>query len=1006
MLRYEADTSPAPPPPTPATTPTEVECGQVLRQSTLVANDLHDCPAAGLIVGAPNIVVDLGGHTIHPPAIFVDPGEEEGLLAGVRNSGHTNVVIRNGTVKGWGYGVLLTGGTTRNVIEDMTLDGNLLAGIELNDADDGRNGNTIRDNYLTGNGESAISLINGAENSVITDNELIGNGGVGFQLVEADGHRFEGNTMVGTTASSLVDSDSGANLEHSSDNVFRNNTFTDFGDAGFVITLGSHDNLVEGNEIVRSGDAGIYVQDSNENRVIDNVAHQSSDGGVVINNGNGSVIKDNDVRFNPNGVDLSNSNDVLIENNDASNTLQTGLEIGNGVNLRVLRNKANLTGGAGISVEGGAFDANGIPVGGALIEGNTANENAETGISVADGGHTVKDNNAHNNSGFGISIGENPEVPGEPYTHTNIDGGGNKASGNVELEQCSGLICNTDGSVPLTPLDLGPPQTTIDSRPPDLTNRTSATFRFSASDNINPQTGEPYTPETGMIYECRLDPPPDPLPEPEEPGQDPPHPNEPPDPPDIPDPGNWIECFSPHFYPFLEDGSHHFEVRARDQADNVDLSPATDDWEVDITIEDEALGPDSIDPDTRIVISPPPESASATARFQFAGSDNLTPGPRLRYECRIDGGAWESCQQPGKQPTEHEYTGVEEGLHTFEVRAVDLADNEDSSPAIYEWHVDLAPTDTTEPGTTIDSGPDPITVQTNATFSYSAEEGEPTTIGLDETARFECKLDNGAWEACDPPGEPTATGSGSKYYPDIGVGAHVFSVRAVDPAGNEDQTPATHEWTISAPPVPATVFCGQKLTRSTKVLNSLHDCIWDGLVVGADGITIDLNGQTIDGSGIAAAIRNDGFDNGHRQERDREGVRLRRRSQRRHDAEHRRRAHGPQQPGGRDGPRPAARADGSAPAAAPAAAAHLQVRGRRQHPQEPGRLLERQRDLADQRHPGHPHPRQLHRRQQQRGDLDRAIRHHGGPRQPDRGDEQDRRSRSRARATTRCSTTR
>src|ERR687896_317988 len=431
VLRYAAAPGPPPPAPVPASTETEVTCGQVIRQSIKVANDLHGCPGEGLVVGAPNIVVDLNGHTIHPPAVFVDPGEEDGLLAGVRNSGYTNVVIRNGTVKGYGYGVLLTGGTTRTVIEDMTLEGNLLGGIELNDADDGRNGNTIQDNLLTSNGESAISLINGSENSVIRRNKLDGNGGVGFQLIEADGHRFENNEMSGVPLNPLIDSDSGANLEHSSDNIFRNNSFTDFGDAGLVVTLASHRNLIEGNTIVRAGDAGVYIQDSDGNRVIGNTAHQSSDGGVVITQGNNTLVRGNDVRFNPNGVDTSNSNDVLIEDNDGSDSLQSAFEIGNGVNLVVRNNTANSSGGAGISLEGGAFDANGSPLGGALIEGNTPKENAETGITVADGGHTVRDNNAHNNAGYGISIGENPELPHEPFTHTNINGGENKAGGNA-----------------------------------------------------------------------------------------------------------------------------------------------------------------------------------------------------------------------------------------------------------------------------------------------------------------------------------------------------------------------------------------------------------------------------------------------------------------------------------------------------------------------------------------------------------------------------------------------
>ena len=50
------------------------------------------------------------------------------------------------------------------------------------------------------------------------------------------------------------------------------------------------------------------------------------------------------------------------------------------------------------------------------------------------------------------------------------------------------------------------------------------------------------------------------------------------------------------------------------------------------------------------------------------------------------------------------------------------------------------------------------------------------------------------------------------------------------------------------------------LTVSIRVLNDLANCGGDGLVVGAHGITIDLNGRTIDGGGSGAGIRNNGFD--------------------------------------------------------------------------------------------------------------------------------------------------
>jgi parallel beta-helix repeat protein len=56
------------------------------------------------------------------------------------------------------------------------------------------------------------------------------------------------------------------------------------------------------------------------------------------------------------------------------------------------------------------------------------------------------------------------------------------------------------------------------------------------------------------------------------------------------------------------------------------------------------------------------------------------------------------------------------------------------------------------------------------------------------------------------------------------------------------------------------VSCGQVLTTSVVVANNLTDCPGDGLVIGAAGITVDLNGRTIDGVGLGSGIRNDGFD--------------------------------------------------------------------------------------------------------------------------------------------------
>ncbi len=53
---------------------------------------------------------------------------------------------------------------------------------------------------------------------------------------------------------------------------------------------------------------------------------------------------------------------------------------------------------------------------------------------------------------------------------------------------------------------------------------------------------------------------------------------------------------------------------------------------------------------------------------------------------------------------------------------------------------------------------------------------------------------------------------------------------------------------VSAPGASAqTLSCGQVITKSVALTDDLVDCPGDGLVVGADGITVDLNGHSVTG---------------------------------------------------------------------------------------------------------------------------------------------------------------
>ena len=124
----------------------------MLTESTLVANDLTNCPVEGLVSGAYNIVVDLNGHTIDGPTTWsrTRSGQEEGFPAGIRVSG-TNVMVRDGTVQEFGYGALLTSGTTHSMVENLEIYRNAVPASSLFDADDGRSGNTVRGSRISDN---------------------------------------------------------------------------------------------------------------------------------------------------------------------------------------------------------------------------------------------------------------------------------------------------------------------------------------------------------------------------------------------------------------------------------------------------------------------------------------------------------------------------------------------------------------------------------------------------------------------------------------------------------------------------------------------------------------------------------------------------------------------------------------------------------------------------------------------------------------------------------------
>jgi hypothetical protein len=184
-------------------------------------------------------------------------------------------------------------------------------------------------------------------------------------------------------------------------------------------------------------------------------------------------------------------------------------------------------------------------------------------------------------------------------------------------------------------VDTTAPDTAIDTHPQALSASATSQFSFSGTDA-----------GSGIAsYECRVD------------------------------GGAWGGCTSPRNYASLADGSHAFEVRAIDLAGNADGTPAAFAWSVDGT-----------EPATSIDTHPSSSTSSTTAEFAFTGTDTGGSGV-ASFQCRLDSAApgdWSPCSSPAS------YSGLADGPHHFETRAIDQAGNADSTPAAFDWSIDTA----------------------------------------------------------------------------------------------------------------------------------------------------------------------------------------------------------------------------------------------------------------------------------------------------------------------------
>jgi Ca2+-binding RTX toxin-like protein len=270
----------------------------------------------------------------------------------------------------------------------------------------------------------------------------------------------------------------------------------------------------------------------------------------------------------------------------------------------------------------------------------------------------------------------------------------------------------------ITSSDTTPPETAIVNKPSDPTTSTSAAFTYSSS-------------EANSTFQCKLD------------GED------------------FAPCSTAgRSYSNLSVGSHTFQVKATDAANNTDPTPDTYTWQITGV-------PDTTPPETSLGNKPADPTTSRDAAFTYSSSE-----PGSTFECRLDGDSFAPCSTAGKS-----YSNLALGTHTFRVRATDAAGNTDASPVEYTWEIQAA--DSAAPDTTITGAPAALIRNRTPSFSFAAD--EPGTS-------YRCRVDSGQFASCSSP-HTTAS---------LNDGSHTFEVAAVDSAGNQDASPAQASFKVDA----------------------------------------------------------------------------------------------------------------------------------------------------------------------------------------------------------------
>jgi parallel beta-helix repeat protein len=342
-----------------------LSCGDTITADTTLEADLTDCPSNGLVIGADNLILDLNGHTISGDGKLVRRCPRRQLCDfGLANDGHDGATVRNGSVRGFGTGVLV-GRARENRVLDISSSRNTFFGFVVFSSAKilVRGSSGSRNIAPDGDGMGLFD----SHDVRIVDNEFRRNPGPGIHVQASTDNLIKGNLISHSSPGILLGGETRA--DSADRNQIRRNRFVGNG-AGVLLGRGNR-NVIARNRLSRDGD-GIAIENARGNRVALNVILDARKNGIYLGlneppiGGGDNVIRRNVVRRS--GEDgfkvRSKDHHSVLKGNVARRSGDDGFDVESS-STKLARNRAVGNDALGIEAVFGVIDG-----GGNLASGN------------------------------------------------------------------------------------------------------------------------------------------------------------------------------------------------------------------------------------------------------------------------------------------------------------------------------------------------------------------------------------------------------------------------------------------------------------------------------------------------------------------------------------------------------------------------------------------------------------------------------------------------------------